>query len=810
MLSTLWQDVRYGARSLFKHPGFTLVAVLTLGLGIGANSAIFSVVNGVLLRSLPYPEPERVVMLWEVGDSGRNTYLSHMNFSDWRARQTSFEAISAYSGRFGGPSTILGGNEPVRANEVSVYRDFFKALGVAPAIGRTFSPEESNFGTAPVAVVSHGFWQRSLSADPNLANRTLTIGTRSFNVIGVMPAGFSFPEETDVWTSKEQLYADNSSRSSHNYIGIARLKPGIGIEQAQSEMMGIALAIYRETVEDKNHYRAAVVSLKEQLTGPIRPALLVLLGAVGFVLLIACANVANLMLAREMGRQKEIAIRAALGASRLRVVRQLLTESLLLSALGGAVGLLLAYWLISSLLALAPATIPRLNEIGMDGRTLAFTLGVSLLTSLLFGLLPALRVSKPDLNEALKESGRNATGSSGLVRGGLVVAEIALTLVLLVGAGLLIKSFWRVLQVSPGFNPEQVLTMQVSLPSSEYKEASRKINFYRQLFEQAKSLPGVESAGMINNLPTGGVDINGMVMVEGRTQEQSGYGGFRIVSPDYFRAMNIPLIKGRTFTEQDSETSQPVCVISQRLAESTFPNEDPIGKRVISTNDNVTRDDANHPERWPVIVGIVGDVRHFGPEKRSSADLYVSFAQRPSRIGDMTIVARTKGDPASLTASLRQSVQAIDKNLPAKFEVMEDIFARSTANRRYNVILLGAFAALALLLAMIGIYGVMAYTVNSNTRELGIRIALGAQSADVLRLVVGQGLVLTLIGVVLGLAGAFAFSRLMSTLLFGVTATDPLIFSVVPLLLVIVAVLACYIPARQATKIDPIVALRHE
>lgn len=810
MLSTLWQDVRYGARSLFKHPGFTLVAVLTLGLGIGANSAIFSVVNGVLLRSLPYPEPERVVTLWEVGDSGRNTYVSHLNFNDWRARQTSFEAISAYSGRFGGPSTILGGNEPVRANEVGVYRDFFKALGVAPALGRTFSPEESKFGTAPVAVVSYGFWQRSLGGDPNLANKTLTIGTRSFNVIGVMPAGFSFPEETDVWTSKEQLDADNSSRSSHNYIGIARLKTGVGIEQAQSEMMGIALAIYRETAEDKNHYRAAVVSLKEQLTGPIRPALLVLLGAVGFVLLIACANVANLMLARAMGRQKEIAIRAALGASRLRVVRQLLTESLVLSVLGGAVGLLLAYWLISSLLALAPATIPRLNEIGMDGRTLAFTLGVSLLTSLLFGLLPALRVSKPDLNEALKESGRNATGSSGLVRSGLVIAEIALTLVLLVGAGLLIKSFWRVLQVSPGFNPEQVLTMQVSLPASEYKEDSRKINFYRQFFEQAKSLPGVESAGMINNLPTGGVDINGMVMVEGRTQEQSGYGGFRVVSPDYFRAMNIPLIKGRTFTEQDSETSQPVCVISQRLAETTFPNEDPIGKHVVSTNDLITREDINHPERWPVIVGIVGDVRHFGPERRSSADLYVSFAQRPRRIGDMTIVARTKGDPASLTASLRQSVQTIDKNLPAKFEVMEDIFARSTANRRYNVILLGVFAALALLLAMIGIYGVMAYTVNSNTRELGIRIALGAQSGDILRLVVGQGLVLTLIGVGLGLTGAFAFSRLMSTLLFGVTATDPMIFSVVPLLLVMVAILACYIPARRATKIDPIVALRHE
>ncbi len=810
MLSTLWQDLRYGARSLFKHPGFTLVAVLTLGLGIGANSAIFSVVNGVLLRSLPYPEPERVVMLWEVGDSGRNTYVSHLNFLDWRTRQQSFEAISAYSGRFGGPSTILGGSEPVRAYDVAVYRDFFKALGVAPAIGRPFSSEESNFGTAPVAVVSHGFWQRNLNADPNLTNKTLTIGTRSYNVIGVMPAGFSFPEETDVWISKEQLSADNSSRSSHNYIGVARLKSGVSIEQAQSEMMAIAQGIYQETSEDKNHYRAAVVSLKEQLTGPIRPALLVLLGAVGFVLLIACANVANLMLARAMGRQKEMAIRTALGASRLRVVRQLLTESLLLAAMGGAIGLLLAYWLISSLLALAPATIPRLNEIGIDGRTLLFTLGVSLLTSLLFGLLPALRVSKPDLNIALKEGGRGATGSSGLVRSGLVVAEIALTLVLLVGAGLLIKSFWRVLQVSPGFNPEQVLTMQVSLPASEYKDDGRKINFYRQLFEQTKSLPGIESAGMINNLPAGGVDINGMVMIEGRTQEQAGYGGFRIVSPEYFRAMNIPVIKGRTFTDQDAENSEPVCVISQRLAETSFPNEDPIGRRVVSTNDNVTREDANHPERWPKIIGIVGDVRHFGPERRTSADLYVSYAQRPRRIGDMTIVARTKGDPASLSASLRQTVQTLDKTLPLKFEVMEDIFARSTANRRYNVILLGAFALLALALAVIGIYGVMSYAVSQSVREIGIRLALGAQSVDVMKLVIGQGMFLTGIGIGIGLAGAFTLTRLMTTLLFGVTATDPIIFAFVPALLAVTALLACYLPARRAVKIDPMVALRHE
>ncbi|HMV51799.1 MAG TPA: ABC transporter permease, partial [Blastocatellia bacterium] len=482
----------------------------------------------------------------------------------------------------------------------------------------------------------------------------------------------------------------------------------------------------------------------------------------------------------------------------------------LLSAMGGAVGLLLAYWLISSLLALAPTTIPRLNEIGLDGVTLTFTLGVSLLTSVLFGLLPALRVSKPDLNQSLKDGGRGATGGSGWLRNGLVIAEIALTLVLLVGAGLLIKSFWRVMQVSPGFNPEQVLTMQVSLPASEYSDDSRKINFYRQFFERAQSLPGVESAGMINNLPTGGVDINGMVAVEGRTREQSGYGGFRVVSPDYFRTMNIPLLKGRTFTEQDSETTEPVCVISQRLAETTFPNEDPIGRRVISTNDNITPEDFTHPERWPKIVGIVGDVRHFGPERRTSADLYVSFVQRPKRIGDMTIVARTTGDPASLSASLRQTVQSLDKTLPVKFEVMEDIFARSTANRRYNVILLGVFALLALTLAVIGIYGVMSYAVSQSVREIGIRLALGAQSADVLKLVIGQGMALAGIGIVIGLAGAFALTRLMTTLLFGVTATDPIIFAMVPALLIATASLACYLPARRAVKIDPMVALRHE
>lgn len=809
-MSTIFQDLRYGARTLLKHPGFTLIAVLTLALGIGANSAIFSVVNGVLLRSLPYPDPDRIVALWEVGDTLKTTYISHQNFSDWQSQQRSYEYISAYSARFGGPSTILGGNEPVRAYDVAVYRDFFNVLGVRPVIGRTFAPEESNFGTSPVVVVSYKFWQNNLNADPNLSGKRLTIGDRSFSVIGVMPAGFSFPNETDIWESKEQLSADSSSRSSHNYIGIARLKPGVTIGQAQSELTAIAHRLVEQFAEDKQHSNAAVISLKDQLTGPVRQGLLVLLAAVGFVLLIACANVANLMLARAVGRQKEIAIRTALGANRWRIVRQLLTESLLLSVIGGAIGLLMAYWLISALIALAPATIPRLNEIGIDGRTIVFTFGISLLTSLVFGLFPALKASSPDLNETLKEGGRGTTGNTGIVRSGLVIAEIAMTLVLLVGAGLLIKSFWRVLQINPGFAPDHVLTMQVALPASEYQEHSRKINFYRQLFDRARSVPGVESVGIINNLPMGGVDINGMVAVQGRTREQAGYGGFRIVSPDYFRTLHIPLIKGRTFSEQDSETSEAVAVISQRLAETTFPNEDPIGKRVISTNDYITEELLAHPERWPKIVGVVGDVRHFGLERKTSADLYVCYTQRPIRIGDMSVVLRTKGEPSNLAAVLRQQVQAIDKSLPVKFAAMEEVFDRSMANRRYNVILLGAFAALALLLAMIGIYGVMSYAVSQGTREIGIRVALGAQNTDVLKLVVGQGMALTLIGVGLGSAGAFALTRLMATLLFGVTATDPMIFSVVTLLLVTVALLACFLPAHRAMKIDPMIALRYE
>jgi putative ABC transport system permease protein len=791
-MGTLWQDLRYGLRMLWQRPGFTAMAVLTLALGIGANTAIFSVVNGVLLRSLPYTDPDRLVLLWETNARSRNIHVSNPNLLDWREQNRSFESFSGYSGQWGGKITVLGGSEPDRAFAVAVYRDFFKVLGVAPVLGRTFSPEEHSPGAAQSVIVSYGFWQSHLGGDPDLSNKQLTLGDSSFSVIGVMPQGFSYPAETDLWLAKEQLGTDTSTRSAHNYVAIARLKPGVTLSQAQADMSAIAGRL-SEQYADNQGMGVQVISLEDQLVGSIRPALLVLLAAVGFVLLIACANVSNLLLARAVGRQREIAIRTALGASPWRVMRQLMTESLLL----------FAYWLIGPLVALSPATIPRLNEIGIDGRTLAFTLLVSLLTALVFGLLPALRFSRPDLQEALKQGGQTISGGSVLLRSALVVAEVSLTMVLLIGAGLLVKSFWRILQVNPGFNSENVLTMQISLPESEYKEEGRVITFHRQLLERTKSLPGVEAAGLINNLPLGGVDINGFFRVEGDPAEKPTHdSGFRVVSPDYFRTMNIPLIKGRLFTEQDNETSTPVGIISQSVAEATWPGEDPLGKRLQSRNDN--------REEWTTIIGVVADVRHRGLDKRGAADLYLPYAQRPFRASDVTVVVRTSNDPASLIAQVREQVRLIDKNVPVEFETMERIFSRSVATRRYNTLLLGTFAGLALLLSLIGIYGVLSYTVTQNTREIGIRMALGAQPLDVLKLIVGQGMILALVGIGLGVLGAFALTRVMTSLLYDTKATDPLTFVGVSALLMAVAFLACYVPARRATKVDPMIALRYE
>ena len=802
-MGTLWQDLRYGLRTLWHKPGFTIVAALTLALGIGANTAIFSVVNSVLLRSLPYPEAERLVMLWEANERSRTIHVSNPNLVDWREQSNSFESFSGYSGRWGGKDTVIGGSEAERIYAVAVYRDFFKVLGVGPVLGRAFTAEEHNQGTTPVAIVSYGFWQRRLGADPNLSDKRLTLGDMSFNVIGVMPQGFAFPSETDLWLAKEQLGPDQSARNSHNYVGLARLKPGVTREQAQVEMNAIAQRLAEQYPTENSGMGVSVASLEDNLVGAVRPALLVLLAAVGFVLLIACVNVSNLLLARALGRQREIAVRTALGASPWRIVRQLLTESLVLALLGGAAGLLLAYWLIGPLVSLSPESIPRLNEVTIDARTLLFTIGVSLLTSLLFGLLPAVRFSRPDLQVALKQGGQTSSGGSSLLRSVLVVAEVSLTLVLLIGAGLLMKSFWRLLQVNPGFSPENVLTMQVALPESEYKEEHQTIAFHRQMLERIKSLPGVESVGVINNLPLGGVDINSYLWTEDDpAHKQTVSAGFRVVSPDYFRAMRIPLVKGRLFTEQDKEGTLPVGLISQRVAEELWPGADPLGKRVMSHNDN--------KEEWTTIIGVVADVRHRGLDKRASADLYMPFAQRPFRATDVTVVIRATTPPATLVPSVRDAVKAINTNLPVEFEPMEQVFSRSVASRRYNMLLLGVFASLALLLSVLGLYGVLSYTVSQSTREIGIRMALGAQPRDVLQMIVKQGMALTISGIAVGILAALLLTRLMTSLLFGVTATDPWTFAGVSALLILVAVLACYIPAHRATKVDPLVALRYE
>jgi putative ABC transport system permease protein len=802
-MGTMLQDLRYGLRMLWHRPGFTIVAALTLALGIGANTAIFSVVNGVLLRSLPYPDADRLVTLWEANDRSRTIHVSNPNLIDWREQSSSFESFSGYSGRWGGKDTVIGGNEPERIYSVAVYRDFFKVLGVTPAVGRAFSAEEHNTGTTPVAIVSYGFWQRRLGGDTDLSNKRLTLGDMSFNVIGVMPQGFAFPSETDLWLAKEQLGNDTSARNSHNYVGLARLKPGVGTQQAQAEMTTIAQRLAEQYPKENSGMGVSVISLEDQLVGSVRPALLVLLAAVGCVLLVACVNVSNLLLARALGRQREIAVRTALGASPWRIVRQLLTESVLLALVGGALGLLLAYWLIGPLISLSPETIPRLNEITIDGRTLAFTIAVSLLTSLVFGLLPAVRVSRPDLQVALKQGGQTSAGGSGLLRSVLVVAEVSLTLVLLVGAGLLTKSFWRLLQVNPGFDSDNVLTMQIALPESEYKEEYQTIAFHRQMLGRLESLPGVEAAGIINNLPLGGIDINSYLWTEDDpSHKQTTSSGFRVVSPDYFRTMRIPLVKGRLFTEQDKEGSLPVGVISQRTAEELWPGADPIGKRVMSHNDN--------KQEWTTIIGVVGDVRHRGLDKRASADLYVPFAQRPFRAADVTVVMRTTAPPAGLIPAVREQVKAVNKNLPVEFAPMEQVFSRSVAARRYNMLLLGVFAALALVLSVLGLYGVLSYTVSQSTREIGIRMALGAQPRDVLQIIIKQGMTLTLSGILVGVLAALLLTRLMASLLFGVTATDPLTYAVVSVLLIFVAVLACYIPARRATKVDPMIALRYE
>ncbi len=793
------QDLRYGVRMVFKYPGFTLAAVLTLALGIGANTAIFSVVNAVLLRPLPYPQPERLVAL--------RSNESLPDLDDIKEQSRSFEALG---GAVMQPHDFTGEAEPVQVQAALVNADLFKALGGEAAVGRVISAEEDRVGAERVVVLSHGFWLRHFGGDPNVIGRPIPLSGNNYTVIGVMRPDFSMPvENPDVWVAlrvANPLAA--GARGVHFLRTYLRLKPDVSLAQAQAELDGINSRL-AEAYPDENKERTRrLTPLHERITGEVRPALLILFGAVGLVLLVACANFSSLLLARSAARQQELAIRAALGAVRGRLVRQVLTESLLLSLLGGVGGLVLAMWGVDLLMALKPADLPLVAAVGIDGRVLAFTFGVSVLTGIVFGLVPALSSSRLDLNEVLKEGGRGGTGGvlRQRVRSALVVSEIALALMLLIGAGLLIKGFWRLRSVDPGFRPDNLLTMRIELPESRYKEIPQQTQFRQAVLDRLNALPGAQAA-MVSELPLSGDQLTHNFVIDGRPPLAIGTEpdlDVRSVAGDYFRTMNVPVIAGRDLTPQDRADAPAVGLVNESFVRKYFPDESPVGKRI--------RWARVEPPQWMTIVGVVGDVKQLGLNQPEEPAFYYSYFQsdHPWKRW-MYLVVRSNADPASLAGQVKSEIWAVDKQLPVtKVSTMTEVMSASIAGQRFNLTLMTVFAVTALLLAAVGIYGVIAFSVTQRSHEMGIRIALGAQTADVLKLVVGQGLRLVLIGILLGLAGAFAVTRLMQSLLFGVSATDPATFVALAALLAGVALLASYVPARRATKVDPMVSLRYE
>ncbi len=802
LVEDFWRDLHYGARMLLKNPGFTVIAVLALALGIGANTAIFSVVNAVLLRPLPYYDPQRLVVVTE--DSEKDgvrggEYAGSIDYILWQAESTVFDNLVVFNW---GNIFLTGRGEPERFDSVRATANLFPALGVAPQLGRAFTPEEDRPGGPRVVILSHALWQRRFGGDPAIIGQSLTLDRQSRQVIGVMPPGFKFIQKADVllpYAINVQLELTRNVDGARYFIDtiVGRLKPGVTPGQARTELDSILQRGKQANPKLSYGDKAIVTPLGERLVGHLQRGLLVLFGAVAFILLIACANVANLMLARARGRQKEMAIRAAMGAGRGRLVRQMLTESLLLSVCGGMAGLLLALLGVEALAPLTPDHLEHLKESSIDRAALGFTFLASLLTGVIAGIIPALQISQIDLNESLKEGARSAVFSkykSGRrISPALVVGEFALTLVLLAGAGLLIKSFLRVLAVEPGYNPENLLTMEIPLPRAGYppRSAQRRV-FYQELLTRIDTLPGVKVAA-VGPLPVWmGVGSPPEVGLQGN-----------VVSVDYFRAMGMQLRAGRGFTEWDTENAPPVVVINESLARLDFAGEDPIGKLITFRFDG--------PRRiYGTIVGVVADVKRYGLEARVPPQEYHSVLQRVP-FGDIDLVVRTVGDPLSLAPAVRQQVWAIDANMPVVDVMsMEQRVAESVAPRRFQMMLFGAFAAVALVLAAIGVYGVISHSVSRRTHEIGIRMALGAQPRDVLAMVIRQGVSLALVGVVIGLAAALALARVMAGLLFDVKGTDPAIFVSTTLLLVIVALIASYIPARRATKVDPMIALRSE
>lgn len=814
-MDTIWQDLRFGARTLVKHWGFTVIALLTLALGIGANTAIFSVINAVLLRPLPFAQPERLFTLWNVNikKGGDGFSVTYPDFFDWRTQQQSFEYLAAFRNR---DLTLTGVGDAVRLRGAVTTSDLFPLLGVSPALGRTFTPEEERAGNHAV-VLSDVLWRRRFNADRNVVGRTIALNGQSYTVIGVMPPSFVFPygpDVTELWVGTamdaEGQAPITGQRGNHTIEAIGRLKPGVTLGAAQAEMSRVAEGLGKQYPEMSGDLGIQVVPFYERIVGNVSWMLWVLLGAVGCVLLIACANVANLLLARAVGRQREIAIRAAMGANRWRVIRQLLTESVLISLLGGIAGLLLASWGTDFLLSLAPRAVPRVAETALDGRVLSFTLAVSLLTGILFGLAPALSAVKHDLVPLLKEGSLGAGGGARgkLVRNSLLVAQIAIAFTLLICAGLLIHSFWRLQQVNPGFDPHNVLTFRLSLPTAKYAENSQIESFYQRLQERLKVSPGVTSASAVSVLPLSGQNSAVGFSIDGVPTEANNpfpHESFlRIVRPGYFRTLGIPLLQGRDFDERDLLTGKPVVIINETLARKYFPDQNPLGRRI---NPSFAIDDRGIQMRE--IIGVVKDVQHASLSEPAGAECYASHLQVPAQT--MTTVLRTAQDPRALMGIVRKEVAALDADLPVyNDKTLEDYLALSVAQPRFNTMLLTFFAGVALLLTAIGLYGVMSYTVSQHTREIGIRLALGAQKRDVLTFVVGQGMLLTLLGIGIGIGAAFALTRLLREFLFGVSAADPLTFGVVAILLAVIALLACYIPARRATRVDPMIALRYE
>jgi putative ABC transport system permease protein len=810
-VNSFWQDIRFGARMLAKNPAFTAISVLTLALGIGANTAIFGVIDAALLRPLPYPNADRIVVLYQQDQDRQNDDPAPADFLDFRRESSSFAYLAAYRGL---PFNLSGNGLPERVEGTVVTSDFFAALGVQALRGRTILPDLDRPGGTSVVVLSYGLWQRRFGGSADIVGRAIDIDGELRIVVGVMPLDFAYPAGSELWTSSRFAAPPHplrpaedpaTVRGSHYFESFGRLKPGVTLGQAATEVDTITKRLKQQYGNDEDGFGATVIPLREDLVGETRPALLILLGAVALVLLIACVNVANIVLARGASRQKEMALRIALGAGRLRLLRHFLTESTLLALAGGALGILLAIWGLQPLRALVPARMIGGAAIALDSRVLLFTLLASLASGVVFGLIPGLRLGETDVNRALQEGGRGSAGGARArrTRSALVVTEIALAAVLLTGAGLLLRSFSHLLKVPEGFNPEQVLSLQLSLPPARYPKPGDRASFVKNAVERINSLPGIAAASAISRLPLNPGNSSRSVEVEGRTPPPSGdiSPDYLVVTPDYFHTLVVPLLSGRTFTDRDDASALPVAIVSEATAHHFWPGEDAVGKHISGA--------CGDEKTWCQVVGVVGDIKQHHLEQASRLAVYVPFAQDPWAF--FAIVVRTKLEPASAASAVEGAIHSVDRDEPVyNVRTMRDVEAASLSPQRLQIALIGLFAALALVLACMGIYGVMAYSVAQRTGEMGVRMALGAQTSNVLGLVLAEGLRLAVLGAAIGLAGSFFAARLLSGMLFGVTPSDPLTFAGVAIVLILVALLACYIPARRATRVDPLVALRYE